>query len=128
MEPQKPPLEARLGFVLALFVGFLRSRQMRRLAMFYVTLAALGMLFLGATVLDRALSSSVWVFLAYWLLCGWLTLLAVVLAVYDLVRLRLEGVEERRGLRARLAQALSEEMGRSDGEGSKEDDPPASKS
>ena len=56
----------------------------------------------GGTVGFDALRANLWVFAAYWLLCGFLTLLAVLLAIYDLLMLRLLARRVQRELDARM--------------------------
>ncbi len=76
----------------------------RRNAMFYSIVAAGAMLLFGATLLDDWLRGSLVRFLGYWTACAWLTLLAVLLALLDLLILRAQGRRLRRELRERLAQ------------------------
>ena len=68
--------------------------------MFYGTLAALIVLFTGATVLDQWLRERPFAFLVYWAACAWITLLCVLLAIFDLLLVR---AQARRELR-RIAQ------------------------
>jgi hypothetical protein len=58
--------------------------------MFYGVLIALIMLFVGAVILDGWLREHVWpwLFLLWWAGCAWLTLLAVLLALFDMIVLR----------------------------------------
>ncbi len=78
--------------------GLLRSTEIRRWAMFVVVLAALLMVFLGATFLEGALMSRPAFFVTYWLICAGLTLLSILLAAYDLLLMR----AAERALRAKL--------------------------
>ena len=66
--------------------------------MFYTVLIALVLLFAGATFLDRWLREHLLLFAAFWLFCAWLTLLAVLLAIFDMLVLRAAAKHERRRL------------------------------
>jgi len=66
--------------------------------MFYTVLAALLMLFLGSTLLDPWLREHLLLFLAWWAACAWITLLAVLLAVFDMLLIRAAGRRARQDL------------------------------
>ena len=66
--------------------------------MFYGVIIALVLLFAGATLLWNLLREHPLVFLAYWAVCAWITLLAVLLAIYDILRLK---ADARQALRRR---------------------------
>lgn len=66
--------------------------------MFYDVLVVLVLVFLGSTLLWSWLREHPFFFIAYWGLCGWLTLLAVLLALYDMAKVRIEAQRERRRL------------------------------
>jgi len=70
--------------------GIIRSHHVRRTLMFYDVLVVLLLLFVGSTFLWEWLRVHPLVFLGYWAACGWLTILAAVLAIYDMIRVRLE--------------------------------------
>jgi hypothetical protein len=75
--------------VVALTRTIVRSQSLRRQAMFYVVLAAVGMLFLGCTLFaDFLQHDHPLTFLFYWAACGWLTILSVLMAIFDLLLLR----------------------------------------
>lgn len=84
-------------FIIQVSKGLIRNQKARRLLMFYGVLIALVLLFAGSTFLWPLLRSRPIVFLIYWAICGWITLLAVLLAFYDLIRVR---ADARRSLRA----------------------------
>jgi hypothetical protein len=65
--------------------------------MFFLLLAALAMVFAGSTFLTGWLSTP-WNFIAYWFACGWLTLAALLLALWDLLLVRAAARRERRKL------------------------------
>ena len=56
--------------------------------MFYATLVALVVLFFGATILDPWLREHPLVFVVYWAACAWITILCVLLALFDLLLVR----------------------------------------
>ena len=66
--------------------------------MFYNFLALLLLIFIGATFLWPWLHDHPWYFLGYWGLCAWLTLLAIMLALYDMAKVRLDAKRAKRQL------------------------------
>ena len=109
---QRPRGWRPFRFVLAYTRGLIVDQHVRRQTMFYVVIAAMLMAFCGDLFLSDWLDfrHHLGRFAAYWLACGWLTLLAALLAVYDLLLLRLQHRLLRRELRARI---LGEESLRS---------------
>lgn len=97
-DPKAPP-----GPLRSLARATLFDLQLRRSAMFYSIVTAGGMLVFGATLFDNWLRDSLVRFLGYWLVCAWLTLLAVLLALLDLLILRAQARRLARELRERLA-------------------------
>ena len=85
-------------FILQLTQGLRRDARTRRTMMFYTTLASLVLLFLGATVLDARLVAHPFWFVAWWGVCAWLMLAAVLLAVFDLLMLRVAARRAKRDL------------------------------
>ncbi len=77
-------------FIIQISKGLIRDSRMRRLTMFYTVLGALLMLFAGGTLFWPFLRDHPFLFLGYWAACAWVTLLAVLLAIYDLARVRSE--------------------------------------
>ncbi len=78
--------------------------------MFYSVLGALVLLFGGATFLDGWLRARPLLFLLYWAACAWITLLAVLLAVFDMLVVRARARSERRRLEAEyLAQVQKDD-------------------
>ena len=76
----------------------LRYRPWLRQLMFYLTLATVGQLFIGAVLLDR-ISRSFWVFILFWGFCVLLVLLMMLLALYDILAIRVEQRNELKRLR-----------------------------
>lgn len=90
-----------LKLVLQLTKGIIRDQKARRIAMFYIMLAALVMLFLGSLFLsDRWARAHIWLFIGYWLVCAWLTLSAMLLAVLDVLIIRAATRAHRRKIEA----------------------------
>ena len=85
-------------FVIQVSKGLIRHQRARRLVMFYCVLVALVLLFAGATLQWPAPREHPLLFLAYWAVCAWITLLAVLLALYDLVKVRADAQRLRRDL------------------------------
>ncbi|HWB59759.1 MAG TPA: hypothetical protein VG733_09710 [Chthoniobacteraceae bacterium] len=79
--------------------GIIRDQQVRRAAMFILVLGAMVMLAAGVTFLNAWLLNNRWLFLLYWLVCMWLTLTSILLAIFDLLTVRLLLRRERRRLR-----------------------------
>ena len=108
-------LKRNLTLGLALVLTILRTKRLRRQTLFYLTLAALVLVGAGGTLLDPFLSDHPWVFLVYWLLCGGLAVLLMLLAVYDIL---LVG----RDLRTEERRLGREMLDKADAETPKEDD------
>lgn len=85
-----------LAKLLALVRPIALNQGSRRGAIFTLTMVTLVMLFLGSTAFDGYLSTHVGAFVVYWLLCAWLTLTFMVLALYDMLALVLAGRRARR--------------------------------
>ena len=103
-----PPNEKKLRFVsFAIHAtrGLLRDQKARRKTMFWIVIAAVLMLFCGATFLAPWLDPHVrpgW-FMLYWLACGWITVTVVLLAVLDLLLVRAQARTEGRALAQRIS-------------------------
>lgn len=100
--PEPPRLPNRPGGVLALavaiFLGLLRCEKTRRHGMFLIALTAVVSLAAGITILDPLLSADPLIFLLYWAACAWLTLSALLLALYDLLSVQAAARRQRRQL------------------------------
>ena len=90
-------------FIIQVSKGLIRNQRARRLIMFYSVLIALVLLFAGSTLLANFLRQHPLVFLAYWAVCAWITLLTVLLAIYDMVRVRAETRQALRRMREEFA-------------------------
>ncbi len=107
-EPPPPQKKLRsASFAVHATRGVLRDQTMRRKAMFAITLVAVVLLFCGATFLAPALDPHArpgW-FLFYWAVCAWITMTAVLLAIFDLLVVRAQGRAARRTLAQKYAEA-----------------------
>lgn len=74
-----------LKLVLQISRGLIRDQTARRQLMFYGLLVALVLLFIGSTLIFPWLRQHPILFLLYWGLCGWITLIAMLLALFDLL-------------------------------------------
>jgi hypothetical protein len=77
--------------------GIILDPRSRRWSMFILLLVALLMLFAGSSFLSGALDTPM-SFLLYWGVCAWLTLAALLLALWDILLLRAAARRERRKL------------------------------
>lgn len=94
-----------LKFILAYTLGVIRDSRLRRQFMFYALVVALLLLFAGTTFLETSLRQHYLILAGYWFVCVWLTLAALLLALYDMVAIRAAARRERRKLeREYLAQ------------------------
>jgi len=104
-EQSPPPRGLRiLSFSLHAARGLVRDQTLRRKAMFWTVIAALLMLFLGATLLSSILDPRLhpsW-FILYWLACAWLTVTVILLAIFDLLLVRRQARQQRRALGEKL--------------------------
>ena len=107
MAPNDPLDEKPLrtaSFVVHSTRGVIRDQNTRRKAMFILVLAALVLLFSGATFLQSALNPKehpVW-FILFWVACAWLAVTAILLAIFDMVVVRLDARRARRTLQQDL--------------------------
>ena len=72
--------------------------------MFILLLVALALLFSGTTFLKTTLNPRehpIW-FILFWIVCGWLTVTALLLAIFDLLIVKLELRRAQRVLRQNL--------------------------
>jgi protein-S-isoprenylcysteine O-methyltransferase Ste14 len=86
--------------------GLVRDQTMRRKAMFWVVILAVLLLFCGATFFAPWLDPNIrpgW-FLLYWLICAWVTVTALLLAIFDLLLVRVQARQTKRQLAQKLAE------------------------
>ena len=104
--PDEKQLEAT-SFVVHATRGVIRDQNTRRKAMLVLLTLALLLLILGFTILAPALNprEHPWRVILFWIVCIWLTFTALLLALFDLLVLRLEARRAERALREKLEAA-----------------------
>lgn len=70
---------------IALAIVFLRTRRLRRTAMFWVAVVVMVLVTLGGWFIDGALESQPIIFATYWFLCFGLVIFLMLLALYDML-------------------------------------------
>ena len=92
------------SFIVHATRGVIRDQQTRRKAMVLLLVIALLLLILGATVLAPWLNPREHLIatLVFWLACIWLTLTALLLALFDLLVVRVQARRAQRELREKL--------------------------
>ena len=96
-------------FIIQISKGLIRDQRARRTLMFYTVLVSLVLLFAGSTFLWAQLREHPFIFLIYWAGCAWITLLAVLLALYDMAKVRGEVRREKRRLERELIEKAKTE-------------------
>ena len=95
--------------------GLVRDQNTRRKTMFSLLVVALVLLFAGSTFLQPLLNPHehpIW-FMLFWFVCGWLTLTAMLLAAFDLLRVRLDARRAARMLQGKLSDEATPDSQRS---------------
>jgi hypothetical protein len=111
----------KLAMSLATGWVILRHRPYRRNLLFFTTLSTLVLLFLGAVPLAPVLAASPFWFALFWIAVFLLASFVLLLAIYDLIRIRKEHHARMAELENELAEAaeearrLAEEMNSEDG-------------
>jgi hypothetical protein len=100
LEPRRVFRRVVFKYVLLLSKGLVRDQHTRRQMMFYALVGAMLMLFFGGTFLQGWLREHVVILLVYWAVCGWITLLAALLAIFDMLLLRIAARAAKRQLEA----------------------------
>ena len=97
------------SFVAHITRGVIRDQNTRRKAMLFLLALALLLLILGFTFLQSALNprEHPWRVIFFWIVCIWLTFTALLLALFDLLVLRVQARRAQRALRERLDAARS---------------------
>jgi hypothetical protein len=98
-EPEEKPLRTA-SFIVHATRGVIRDQRTRRTAMFVVLVVAMALVFAGTTFLQAPLNPREHPlgFALFWAACGWLTLTALLLALFDLLMTRLELRQAKRRL------------------------------
>jgi len=97
-----------LQLIILIAKGIIRSQRSRRILMFYTVLAAMIMMFAGATFLESRLRQHPLLLLGFWAFCGWLTILSALLAIFDLLMLRVIARTAREELKAKYLRPKTE--------------------
>ena len=101
--PEEKNLET-VSFVVHATRGVIRDQRTRRKAMVVLLALAVLMLLAGFTVFQSALNprEHPWFVILFWIICVWLTFTALLLAIFDLLIVRLEARRAQRALREKL--------------------------
>ena len=114
----KLKLYIKLAFAMALLI--LRTRELRRKLMFFVSIAAMLSVFVGCVLIDGFLLENPWLFIIYWFVSGTLVLSMILLALYDMLRVKSDQKMSERaellGLLAEIEKAAAEEAAAEDAE------------
>jgi hypothetical protein len=97
------------GFVVHATRGVIRDQKGRRNMMFVSLLIALLLLFCGSTFLYPLLRPHPLWFVLYWCACAWLTTLAVLLALFDLLMTRAEARAAEKMLRSQFVDSPTQD-------------------
>lgn len=110
-EPEEKPLRTA-SFVVHATRGVIRDQSTRRKVMFALIAIALLFLVAGLVFLQSPLdprAHPIW-FILFWIVCGWLTLTSVLLAVFDLLMVRMEARKTERSLREKFVESQTPEL------------------
>ncbi|MEP6709369.1 MAG: hypothetical protein ABJB32_04485 [Verrucomicrobiota bacterium] len=94
------------SFVIHATRGLIRDHKTRRKTMFAAVLVAVGLLFSGSTFLSPVLDPRVHPggFILFWFACAWITLLAALLALFDMLLMRAQARVAEKLLRNEISQ------------------------
>ena len=94
--------------------GLLRDQKMRRTMMAISVALAVIMVVTGLTVFRPWLHphEHPWRFVLFWLACAWQTVLAILLALFDLLLVRAEARAARKAFREQVADAAAQASAR----------------
>jgi len=101
------------SFVIQAMRGLIRDRNSRHNVMFALIIGAIALAFAGSTFLREQLNPHEHPvgFLLFWIVCAWLTLSALLLAILDLLIVKLEARRTERGLREEFVQSRIDKSG-----------------
>jgi biotin transporter BioY len=108
--PKEKELDS-VSFIVHATRGVIRDQQTRRKAMAILLALAVLMLLAGFTVLQSFMNprEHPWFVILFWVTCVWLTFTAVLLALFDLLIIRLDARRARRVIREKLEVETSNE-------------------
>ena len=104
MEPPEEKNLETVSFIAHATRGLIRDQKTRRKAMTTLLGLAVLMLLAGFTVLQSFMNprEHPWFVILFWVACVWLTFTAALLAIFDLLIVRLEARRAQRALREKL--------------------------
>ena len=107
--PPEKPLQVA-PFTIHATRGLLRDPKLRRIMMAISVVIAVILLVTGLTVFRSWLSphEHPWRFVLFWLACAWQTVLAILLALFDLLVVRVEGRAARKAFRDQVADVATQ--------------------
>ena len=111
METRPPEKRLEMApFTIHATRGLLRDPKLRRIMMAITVAIAAVMLVTGLTVLRSWLHphEHLWRFVFFWFACAWQTVLAILLALFDLLMVRAEARAARKAFREQVADAAAQ--------------------
>ena len=90
--------------IILLSKAIVRDQRLRRQCMLWLVGVAVVMIFLGSLLSESWARAHVGLFAVYWVVCGWLTLTGVLLALLDILVIRAAGRATRRLLERQFAE------------------------
>ncbi len=96
---EKAAGQRQQSLIHAITRGILADQQLRRKTMGGIILVASSMLMLGATLAANWLYQRPLLFIIYWLAVAWLTLTAILMALFDILLVRKAGIAARHKLK-----------------------------
>jgi len=91
-----------LQFCIAVAIGISRDQWQRRRVIFILLLAAMSLFAAGTFLLGNYFATHPLAFAIYWLVCAWILICVILLAIYDLLMVMRRGREERRAARREI--------------------------
>ena len=103
MQDPEKPLQTT-SFVIHATRGVIRDQSMRRKTMAVLLIAALVFLIGGSTFLQPALNphEHPWWFISFWVICAWLAITAILLAIFDMLAIKRDERAAEKQLRQEL--------------------------
>jgi hypothetical protein len=111
METRPPDKRLRMApFTVHATRGLLRDQKLRRVMMAITVVIAVIMLVTGLTVFRSVLNphEHPWRFVLFWFACAWQTVLAILLALFDLLLVRADARAARKAFREQVTDAAAQ--------------------